>query len=336
MRASEFIFENYTTAKAKYISTGANPTDIDTAFNTFKEVIKKYKASISTEEQNIDWWAKYKSFNDLTNFINKKSEQQTATSIKRHTNVGKSIKLDENDTWLIVIPVNHDASCHFGKNTDWCTAKPDQQYFSDYFYKNKIILVYFINKQTNSKWAMSAHTDTDKIELFDENDQTLNINEFKEYLRIDPTIYQTKALVIADKINKERQANKKVDLYTLIQKCIKTGQRNEEVERQLLLRKDIKWTYEYVKDVINGRWPEAEPVIMKNTIYAYMYARDVIKGRWPEAELYIMTNPKWAFWYAKDVIKGRWTAAELYLIQDNYYWNEYSKLVRDYIHKLFA
>ena len=42
------------------------------------------------------------------------------------------------------------------------------------------------------------------------------------------------------------------------------------------------------------------------------------------------------YFYAKDVIKGRWLEAEKYIVQDIRYWNEYSKLVRDYIHKLFA
>ena len=66
----------------------------------------------------------------------------------------------------------------------------------------------------------------------------------------------------------------------------------------------------YARDVIGGRWPEAEPVIMKNPEYAYQYARDVIGGRWPEAEPIIMKNPVWALFYARDVIGGRWPEAE--------------------------
>jgi hypothetical protein len=36
--------------------------------------------------------------------------------------------------------------------------------------------------------------------------------------------------------------------------------------------------------VFKGRWPEAEPVIMRDPCEAMRYARDVIKGRWLEAE----------------------------------------------------
>ena len=44
--------------------------------------------------------------------------------------------------------------------------------------------------------------------------------------------------------------------------------------------------------------------------WAYWYARDVIGGRWPEAEAVIAASPEWAYWYARDVIGGRWPEAE--------------------------
>jgi hypothetical protein len=85
--------------------------------------------------------------------------------------------------------------------------------------------------------------------------------------------------------------------------------------------------YRYAYNVIKGRWPEAEPYIMKDYIWAYCYALDVIGGRWPEAEPYIMKNPTWAYWYAFDIIKGRWTEAEPYIKQDHYWWFGYKKLI---------
>ena len=63
------------------------------------------------------------------------------------------------------------------------------------------------------------------------------------------------------------------------------------------------WAYWYAADVIKGRWPEAEAIIINNSKYAYWYARDVIKGRWPEAETVIATSAEWASRYARDVIK---------------------------------
>ena len=35
--------------------------------------------------------------------------------------------------------------------------------------------------------------------------------------------------------------------------------------------------------------------------WAFWYARDVINGRWPEAEATIASDPAWAFLYARNV-----------------------------------
>jgi hypothetical protein len=43
---------------------------------------------------------------------------------------------------------------------------------------------------------------------------------------------------------------------------------------------------------------------------AYCYARDVIKGRWPEAEGFIASDPGNAYRYARFVMKCRWVEAE--------------------------
>jgi hypothetical protein len=40
----------------------------------------------------------------------------------------------------------------------------------------------------------------------------------------------------------------------------------------------------YARDILQNRWPEAEPIIKKNSISAVNYAMGVIKDRWPEAE----------------------------------------------------
>ena len=67
---------------------------------------------------------------------------------------------------------------------------------------------------------------------------------------------------------------------------------------------------EYALDVINGRWPEAEPYIMKDPYCAYEYALLVIKDRWPEAEENILKDPASAALYAVNIIEDRWPEAE--------------------------
>ena len=42
------------------------------------------------------------------------------------------------------------------------------------------------------------------------------------------------------------------------------------------------WAYYYAKDVIKGRWIEAENIIATDLFYAYHYAKNIIKGKLPE------------------------------------------------------
>ena len=74
----------------------------------------------------------------------------------------------------------------------------------------------------------------------------------------------------------------------------------------------------YAATVIHGRWPEAEPVIMKNAWAILAYAEKVLEGRWPEAEEYIKTDPGMATQYAVSVIEDRWPEAEEYIKTDPY------------------
>jgi hypothetical protein len=91
----------------------------------------------------------------------------------------------------------------------------------------------------------------------------------------------------------------------------------------------------YYYAVAFGRWRSAEPTIMKEPMAAALYAKDVIKGRWIEAEdsifsdaeasinylrflntpstkaeEVIIKDPYYAYEYARDVLKQRWLEAE--------------------------
>jgi hypothetical protein len=71
-----------------------------------------------------------------------------------------------------------------------------------------------------------------------------------------------------------------------------------------------------------------ESIIKKSPRCAFHYALFVIKGRWPEAEPYIMKNRWAATYYAADVIKDRWLEVEPYIMEDRYYWNCYCVVFR--------
>ena len=70
-----------------------------------------------------------------------------------------------------------------------------------------------------------------------------------------------------------------------------------------IIKKDPEHVYLYARDIIKGRFPEAEEYIKKDPQYAYYYATNIIKGRFLEAEEYIKKHPKYAYEYAKYIIK---------------------------------
>lgn len=90
-----------------------------------------------------------------------------------------------------------------------------------------------------------------------------------------------------------------------------------------IIKKSTECAFGYAKLVIQGRWKDAEPYIMKNPQYACWYVADIIKGRWIEAEPYIMKDPYHAYWYSINIIRGRWEIAEDVLKQDKTTWVEY-------------
>lgn len=86
------------------------------------------------------------------------------------------------------------------------------------------------------------------------------------------------------------------------------------------LIKDPKAACAYAKDIIKGRFEEAEPYIAKDAESAFLYTRLVLNPlgieRWPEAEKYIMKEPTWATSYAARVLDRRWPEAEPYIMKD--------------------
>ena len=96
-----------------------------------------------------------------------------------------------------------------------------------------------------------------------------------------------------------------------------------EAEKYIIKSPSV--AYWYAREVIKGRWPEAEPIIMESAQGAYYYAHNVIKGRWPKAEPIIMTDPQYAYYYARDVIKGGWPEAEPIIMTSPYFVYRYAR-----------
>ena len=77
-----------------------------------------------------------------------------------------------------------------------------------------------------------------------------------------------------------------------------------------MIATDPQYARSYARDILKGRFPEAEPVIAKDPRAACLYAQFSVRGRFPDGEHVISKDPHYAFTYAKYVIKGRWPEAE--------------------------
>jgi hypothetical protein len=83
----------------------------------------------------------------------------------------------------------------------------------------------------------------------------------------------------------------------------------DELER--ILYNDAEMSVDYAYNVLEERWHEAEPYIIKNPMEASRYACIFMKETgWPSAEECILTNPEAAGNYASIIKNNDWLEAE--------------------------
>jgi len=255
MRYTEFkIVEGYKEVTQKF----AQEADLEQV----KSVIAQYRDlvdrnQVQGNERNIDWWGKQR-WERFSKFVSAKSQQQSQTQQKRRKNVGRSHNLAENDEWLIVIPLDKDASCFHGKGSDWCTTKPDHDYFEQYFRDGHVTLIYFLQKQTGRKWAIAVH-DSGMDEYFDINDNSIGNGDFADQTGIPLDTVMKYVDMVYDKTT---DVSKKVD--------VSRNKMKDELERVADMIDDLR------RSGSKERSPAIETLLLKthsgNQLKKYMYA----------------------------------------------------------------
>jgi len=82
-----------------------------------------------------------------------------------------------------------------------------------------------------------------------------------------------------------------------------SDQRDPQKEMEILDSQDLRQAVIYAKNVLKGRWPEAELFIMKDPAYAKWYAENVIGGDWPEAGIEVSDSDlAWANFDLVDIL----------------------------------
>jgi hypothetical protein len=246
MRVFEIIIEGYKEAVTDF-SQVADPQQVNTAINTYKVLVNKNQ--VSGLERNIDHWRK-QGWAAFTTFVNNAAQSPTKTQLKRKKIVGKSINLVDDANWLVVIPLDKEASCFHGKDSDWCTTKTNQPQFEQYFYRNDVILIYCLNKQTGGMWAIAGHKDLSKVELFDQQDHTLTQEQFARQTGLSPMQLVQQAIGSHEgTLVASRKEYKTAAEYTKAQLPTVTA-RNLEIEKALIYMKDNYESSMYVSKLI--------------------------------------------------------------------------------------
>lgn len=123
----------------------------------YLSVFTKYINVIEVNDIN-----KYKSLPELYGAISEYIENPgTATSKQDAVRKIKedADKVYEDNKWLIIIPKTREASCYYGKGTQWCTAADSSEnYFDRYNSQGRLYIN--INKMTGEKYQFHFETDS--------------------------------------------------------------------------------------------------------------------------------------------------------------------------------
>jgi uncharacterized protein YjbI with pentapeptide repeats len=115
------------------------------------EMFFNYNDFMETKDLN-----KLKSPQELKNAVDKARHDIKAYQDKKtyaNTEEGTNVLLD-NEDWFIAALKNKGAACHYGKETDWCTAAPGLDYAEQYISEG-YPLFFFKNKQTGEKYQFT-------------------------------------------------------------------------------------------------------------------------------------------------------------------------------------
>jgi len=151
---------------------------IDNVLDSLEHNIKVYH-----EKQNIPDTFRHKDLNDYFRKGNKGSwpidflEDVRGASNKISASQAKKlkkqgIKLYEDNKWLVIVPLSHQASCFYGAETKWCTATKDKDSYYNQYKKNGE-LYYVINKKSdksNPYHKMALNFTLNDVELYNAPD----------------------------------------------------------------------------------------------------------------------------------------------------------------------
>ena len=94
-------------------------------------------------------------YKDMGQFLNAISEYGNRTRREIESHPGGNL-VYEDDRFYVVNPLNHEASCYYGKGTKWCTAATGDEHFKKYNNEGKLFYVIDKKLQTSDPYYKVA------------------------------------------------------------------------------------------------------------------------------------------------------------------------------------
>ena len=244
MRAREFIFEDYKDAKKEF-SRVADPAVVQTTIDQYKQLVNRNQFR-NPAEKNIDHW-RGRGWEAFSQMVKLKSSDITDTQRKRGKVVGNAITLQDDDEWAVVIPLDKEASVHYGKGTEWCTTKPHQPEFEKYVYERNITLIYAIDKTRSGRSVAISIEPKIYTRMFNQRDNPIDATNYTEISGLNPE----KFIQMAKLPENQRQLNASREKYKVADRTVKnllssTPLDPEAIERELKITKKGVDCYNYI------------------------------------------------------------------------------------------
>ena len=346
MRYNEFkLNEGFKEVQLKF-SQEADPTEVASAFDVFKKLVSANR--ISGDERNIDWWGK-QGWAAFIEYVTAIDERPSEAEQKSRKNKGESHVIEETAEWLIVVPLDKDASCFHGKKSDWCTTKPTKSNFESYFLDFNVTLIYFFRQSDGAMWALAVYP-RKTVEYFDQWDEPLDSEEFDKQTGLDSDKYielvgggteiGKKTSVSRGNMNRYLET---LQGYMRKLKEMSAPRRSAKIETMLLKVKNEDTIASYFQTLYNYSGPvEVDQQLQTLVATANVSSVAMLKGvttktvkqlekiqgfnlpiefilhPTDEALAYISSKPRLAFHYAHDVIKEPWPPGEAAIATDGF------------------
>lgn len=288
MKLAELLQEGYKEVTQKFIKQTNNKDLVDNTIQSFRALVNKNQIS-DTKQKNIDYWGK-QDFKEFQKFVNRQSSIPSNRKLKQLQ--GHSLTLLDNEEWLIVVPYDLEASCYYGRNTDWCISKPNKEHFFDYVYQDKQIPIFCINKLQNEKWAIvynranQLSLGSNFLTIYDSLDNVTPKTEFEKETGMSIRVVLQLVIDNITKIKENIQKHKQQDPHILINQVFdaKTKQRNEQLEQVLAKTRNVSLAADYLR-YFEGSGIKVEVPLSNKTIINAILNKEVDQFQIPQCWL---------------------------------------------------